>query len=392
MDKNQNNGDPNPWQRNKPNNNEPPDISEIFENLKKSLGQLLGGGSGGDKRSTSGGNMPSLSWGMLFALLMVPLVIWGLSGIYIIQAAERGVVLQFGRYLKTSTPGPHWHIPWPIQSVERVNVDQNRSLSIQGQTALTQDENIVRLDMTVQYNVKNIKDFLFEVNDPDATILEVSESAVREVVGINNMDFIITDGREIVASETKKRIASLIDKYKTGIQVTTVNLPAVQPPEPVQAAFADVIKAREDRQRFINEAEAYANSVVPRARGKAKQVLEESKAYRSRVVLAAEGEANRFTALLTEYEKAPVVTRERLYLDAIENVFRNTSKVIVDTEGNNNLIYLPLDRLINNRGGKTGEARGDNISWGDNILDSDDESSRTPQSSRTRQRQRSGTN
>ena len=272
---------------------------------------------------------------------------WLLSGIYIIQPAERGVITQFGKYTSTSLPGPHWRIPWPVQELERVNVDQNRSVRMRGQTMLTRDENIVEIDMAVQYNVKSAEDFLFKVRDPDATLQEVAESAVREVIGKNDMDFIITQGRDTIAAATKDNLQILLDDYQTGILVTTVNLESAQPPEAVQAAFSDAIKAREDEQRFINESEAYSNEIIPRARGNARQLLEEAKAYRTRVVKSAEGETKRFLSLLAEYEKAPRVTRDRLYLDAVEKVLNNTNKVVIDVEGGNNLMYLPLDKLIN---------------------------------------------
>jgi len=332
-----------PWGKN--DQGGPPDLDEVFRNVQSKVTSIFGKGKGGGG-SSSGlpGKLGSLGIGII---LLVLVVVWLFSGIYIIQPAERGVITQFGKYHATSLPGPHWLIPWPVQDLERVNVDQNRSVRMRGQTMLTKDENIVEIDMAVQYNVKSAEDFLFKVRNPDETLQEVAESAVREVVGKNDMDFILTQGRDSIASATKVNMQSLLDDYQTGIQVTTVNLESAQPPEAVQAAFSDAIKAREDEQRFMNEAEAYSNEVIPRARGNARQMLEQSKAYRTRVVKAAEGETKRFLALLAEYEKAPQVTRDRLYLDAVESVLSNTNKVVIDVEGGNNLMYLPLDKLIN---------------------------------------------
>jgi membrane protease subunit HflK len=335
-----------PW--GKSNQDGPPDLDEVFKNVQSKVTSIFGKGrGGGGPGSGIPGKFGAFGIGVIFVLIVIA---WLGSGIYIIQPAERGVITQFGKYYSTSLPGPHWLIPWPVQDLERVNVDQNRSVRMRGQTILTSDENIVEIDMAVQYNVKSAEDFLFKVRDPDETLQEVAESAVREVVGKNDMDFIITQGRDAIASATKDNLQALLDEYQTGIQVTTVNLESAQPPEAVQAAFSDAIKAREDEQRFINEAEAYSNEIIPRSRGNARQMLEQSKAYRTRVVKAAEGETNRFLALLAEYQKAPQVTRDRLYLDAVESVLSNTNKVIIDVEGGNNLMYLPLDKLIDQDG------------------------------------------
>ncbi len=338
-------GNKDPWGKN--NQDGPPDLDEVFKNVQSKVSDIFGKGkpNGG---SPSGSGIPGRFGALGGSLLFIVLVIaWLATGVYIIQPAERGVITQFGRYASTSLAGPHWHIPWPIQELERVNVDQNRSIRMRGQTILTRDENIVEIDMAVQYNVNSAEDFLFKVRDPDATLQDIAESAVREVIGKNDMDFIITQGRDAIAGSTKDNMQRLLDEYKTGLQVTTVNLESAQPPEAVQAAFSDAIKAREDEQRFINEAEAYSNGIIPRARGNARQLLEEAKGYRTRVVKAAEGETKRFLALLKEYEKAPKVTRDRLYIDAVEGVLNNTNKVVIDVEGGNNLMYLPLDKLIN---------------------------------------------
>ena len=343
----QGSGSKDPW-GNRSNQNGPPDLDEVLKNLQAKIAGIFGGrGSGSGPSSSSG-----MTWMGLSLFVILALTLWVATGFYIIQPAERGVVTQFGRYTSTELPGWHWRIPWPVQSYERVNIDQNRSIRLRQQSMLTRDENIVEIDIAIQYNVKNPEKFLFEVRDPDGTLQEVAESSVREVIGNNEMDFIITEGRNTIALETKESMQRLLDEYGTGILVTAVNLESAQPPEAVQAAFSDAIKAREDEQRFINEAEAYSNEVIPQARGSARQLLEEAKAYRTRVVKSAEGETQRFLSLLNEYEKAPQVTRDRLYIDSIESVLSNTNKVVIDVEGGNNLMYLPLDKLINERGSR----------------------------------------
>jgi len=346
-------GNRDPWGGNR-NDKGPPDLDEVFKNLQSKLGGIFGrrGGGNGSGGGSGGGRISSIGGTLI---IVVALIAWMASGIYLIQPAERGVVTQFGRYVATTTPGPHWHLPWPIQSVEKVNVDQIRSVLMRKQSMLTRDENIVEIDLSVQYNIKSAEDFLFRVRNPDATLQQVAESAIREVIGGNDMDFIITQGRDAIAAGTKERAQITLDDYSTGLFLTTVNLEAAQPPEPVQAAFSDAIKAREDEQRFINEAEAYANEIIPRARGDAREILEQSKGYRTRVTKSAEGEANRFTALLREYEKAPGVTRDRLYIDAVESVLSRSSKVLVDVESGNTLMYLPLDKLINRDGVTAGD-------------------------------------
>ena len=342
---NEQGGNKDPWGNN--GRGEPPDLDEVLRNVQSKVSSIFGGGKRSGELPPKG---PSRFGAFGIGLVLVLAAgVWLFTGIYIIQPAERGVITQFGKYHTTSLPGPHWRVPWPVQELDRVNTDQSRSVRMRGQTILTRDENIVEIDMAVQYNVNNAENFLFKVRDPDATLQEVAESAVRQVVGKNDMDFIITQGRDDIAAATKDSMQILLNEYQTGIQVTTVNLESAQPPEAVQAAFSDAIKAREDEQRFINEAEAYSNGVIPRARGNARQLLEEAKAYRTRVVKSAEGETHRFLALLAEYQKAPQVTRDRLYIDAVESVLSNTNKVVIDVEGGNNLMYLPLDKLINRR-------------------------------------------
>ncbi len=324
----------NPWGNQKGNKSE---LDDLLKNFISSLRTLFGDKGSGPIDPSSKKNI-----GMVAAAV---LAIYLLFGIYIVNDGERGVVLQFGKFNEITTPGPHW-IPLIVQSVEIVDVANIRSTQ-QKAVMLTEDENIVSINFAIQYDVKDASDFIFKVRDPDITLRHAGESAIREVVGKNKMDFIITDGREEVASATRSLLQSILDFYKSGINVQTVNILEAQPPEQVQDAFSDAIRAREDEQRYINEAEAYRNEIIPLARGEAKQIIEESKAYRVKLIKSAEGEASRFRQLYSEYKKAPEVTRERLYLEAVESVLGNTSKVMIDVDGGNNLMYLPLDKIIN---------------------------------------------
>ena len=324
----------NPWGNQKGNKSE---LDDLLKNFISSLRTLFGDKGSGPIDPSSKKNI-----GMIAAAI---LAIYLLFGIYIVNDGERGVVLQFGKFNQITSPGPHW-IPLIIQSVEIVDVANIRSTQ-QKAVMLTEDENIVSINFAIQYDVKDASDFIFKVRDPDITLRHAGESAIREIVGKNKMDFIITDGREEVASATRSLLQSILDFYKSGINVQTVNILEAQPPEQVQDAFSDAIRAREDEQRYINEAEAYRNEIIPLARGEAKQIVEESKAYRVKLIKSAEGEANRFRQLYSEYKKAPEVTRERLYLEAVESVLGNTSKVMIDVDGGNNLMYLPLDKIIN---------------------------------------------
>jgi membrane protease subunit HflK len=337
-------GDKDPW-GNRKNEQGPPDLDELFKQLQKKFAGLFGGkGGGGDRgRARPGGGI-----GLGFIATIV-LVIWALSGIYIVDTGTKGVVLQFGAFKQITEPGPHWY-PRFIQTVDIVNVDQSRSERI-GTTPsealmLTKDENIVDILMEVQYKVRDPKNYLFAVQDPVATLRQASESALREVVGTSTMDFVLTTGRSQVANETENLTQVILDRYKTGLLVTQVNLQHSDPPEQVKAAFLDASSAREDRVRFINEAQAYSNDILPKARGRAARLIQEAEAYRAQVVQRAEGETARFNKVLTEYRKAPAVTRDRMYLETIEEVLSNTSKVLVNTKQGNNLMYLPIDKLI----------------------------------------------
>ena len=344
--------DKDPWgQRN---NDAPPDLDEIFNNLKKKLNGILGGGKGSNGKGSGSSGDPT---GIILIAIGALVVVWLFSGIYIVDEGKRGVETRFGAKTDMTMPGPHWRLPWPIDDVEQINVEGIRKINHHSQM-LTQDENIVTLSLEVQYNIKNAQDYTFEVRDPDLTLKQTSETAVREVVGRNTMDFVITEGRSVVSSETKRIMQEILDSYQTGLNVVQVNLNEAQPPEEVQDAFADAIKAREDEQRIINEANAYRNDVVPKARGDGQSMLENAEAYLTRVLKSSQGETERFTKLLTEYQLAPEVTRERLYLDAMEEVMSSNSKVIMDTQNSGNLMYLPLDKLMSGGGSSSSKSRG----------------------------------
>lgn len=337
-------GGKDPWGPRKPNGEGPPDLDEVARKLRERFGALFGGKRG------NGSGMPSASG--LGGLALLAIVIWVASGIYIIDPAERGVELRFGRYTVTTLPGPHWHWPYPIETREVVNVDQIGRAEIgasaaaaAGSLILTKDENIVDIKLAVQYKIKDAPAYLFNVSDPDATLTQVTESAVREIVGKTKMDLIITEGRKEIEPQLEKLIQETLDSYGTGLQLTSVNMQAANAPVEVRDAFLDVNRSREDEQRVINEAQTYANGIVPVARGAAARQQQEAEAYKAKVIAQAEGEASRFTQVLAEYSKAPGVTRERLYLDAIESVLSNVGKVMVDVKGGNNLLYLPLDRM-----------------------------------------------
>ncbi|MBA1332039.1 membrane protein, partial [Candidatus Endoriftia persephone str. Guaymas] len=278
-------------------------------------------------------------------IALVALLVWIGSGIYIIEPAERGVVLRFGAYADTTQPGPHWHLPFPIENVYKVNVDQISSFPHKAQM-LTRDENIVDVQLTVQSRIQDAGDYLFQDQNPEKTLRDAVETAVREIIGKSNLDFILTEGRSAISDRIKSAAQDMVNNYKTGLEITSVNIEAAKPPEQVKAAFDDAIKAREDKERQENQAEAYANEVVPRARGAAARQLSDAQAYRERVIAEAIGESSRFLAVLGEYKKAPQVTRERLYIDAVEQMLSQTSKVMLDSEGSNSLMYLPLDKII----------------------------------------------
>jgi len=331
-------GNKDPWGRNKNNSN----LDGVFKDFKKIFDDLLG--SSGSATPPS----PKKSAGFLAAIIFA---VYFLSGIYIVNDGERGVVLQFGSFKEITMPGPHW-IPRFVQSVEIVDVSNIRSVQ-QKAVMLTEDENIVSISFAIQYDIKDASDYIFNLREPEVTVSQSGESAIREVMGQNSMDFIITEGRTQVAEDTKELLQIVLDTYGAGVNILSLNILEAQPPEQVQDAFSDAIKAREDEQRYINEAEAYRNEIIPLARGKAKQMLEQAIAYKVKLINAAEGEASRFTQLYNEYKKAPAVTKERLYLEAVESVLSNSSKVMIDIDGGNNMMYLPLDQLINRNQNRT---------------------------------------
>lgn len=339
-------GGKDPW-GNRRNEQGPPDLDEILKKLQNRLSGFFGGG-GGDGGG-GGGRGGSLGVGLIAIILIA---VWALSGIYIVDQGRRGVVTQFGDLIKVTAPGPHWY-PRFVQRVEIVNVEQNRSVSI-GATPdeglmLTQDENIVDIQFTVQYRVKEPEDYLFNVRGPDTTLRQAAESAMREIVGKNRMDFVITVGRGEVGARTEKLTQEILDRYDAGLMVTELNLQQAQPPEQVQPAFLDAIKAREDEQRFKNNAEAYKNEILPKARGQAARMLEEAQGYRQQVESRAEGDTSRFLAIYGEYQKAPEVTRNRLYLETMQAVMEQSNKVMIDVKEGNNLVYLPLDKIMDQR-------------------------------------------
>ncbi len=330
--------------------------NDDIDALLKKAQSVLGGA--GNKFGKSGGSGIGGIGGTVIVAVIV--VVWLLSGIYIVDPAERGVVTRFGSFVEETKAGPHWHMPYPIETVRIVNVDQvrtaeigyrsdvrNRAGNVPNESLmLTKDENIVDLKIAVQYQVQSANQYLFEVTDPDQSLRAVVESALREVVGQSTMDFVLTEGRNEVVARVQELAQERLAAYKTGLIITSVNLQDAQPPEQVQSAFADVVKAREDRERLINEAEAYSNDILPKARGQAARELEEASAYHDRVIAQAEGESARFSSIVKEYQKAPEVTRKRLYIDAVSSVLGKTSKVFVGTESGNNLLYLPLDKMV----------------------------------------------
>jgi len=349
-------GDKDPWGQRKRADARGSDLDKIVRNIQQTLGGIFGGRRGGGASAPSGGGR-SLGVGLI---AFVALGLWLLSGIYIVQQGERGVVLRFGAKTEITEAGLRWHVPYPFERVEKVNVEKVSTIEIGYRTApraggknrvpkealmLTEDENIIDIEFAVQYKVKDAGDYLFNVRDPEVTIAQATESAVREVVGKSTLDFALTEGRNEVARDARELLQQILDRYQTGIQVVAVETQRAQPPEEVKAAFDDAVKAREDEQRLKNEAEAYANDVIPRARGAAARLLQEAEGYRTSTVSRAEGDARRFVQIASEYAKAPGVTRDRLYIEAMEQVLSNTTKVFVDQKGGS-VMYLPIDKLI----------------------------------------------
>lgn len=330
------------------NNQGPPDLDEALKKFQEKLSGMLGGGkkSGGGGNKGSGGGKPRNVFALPGLLIIVALAIWGAMGFYLVDQSERGVVLRFGEYQDIVTPGLQWNPPL-IDEVRMVNVTRVRSLT-QTQSMLTRDENIVEVEISAQYRVADPRNFVLNVRDPEMSIDNALDSALRHVVGGTDMIDILTSGREILGSSVTSRLQSYLDNYGVGVQLQTINIESTTAPQPVIDAFDDVIRAREDRQRTINQGMAYANAIIPEAQGQAQRVVEQGQGYRESVVAEAQGQANRFNSLLAEYQNSPDIMRERMYLDAIEEVFGETPKVLLDVSDNAPMMYLPLERL--NRG------------------------------------------
>lgn len=343
----------------------PPDLEEVWRDVNRRLTGIFGkknsrtgGGSGGDGGDSG---MPNISprqfGGGIGIIAALVAVVWLGSGFYIVDASQRGVVLQFGAFKEMTEPGLRWRLPWPLETNEVVNLTGVRTVEIgyrgteknkvpQEALMLTDDENIVSVEFAVQYLLKDPKAYLFKNRDPDDAVTQAAETAIREVVGKSKMDFVLYEGRDQIAANTQKLIQEILDRYDTGIQIRSVSMQGTQPPEQVQAAFDDAVKAGQDRERAKNEGQAYANDVIPRAQGTASRLMEESNGYKQRIIATAEGDASRFKQILAEYQKAPEVTRTRMYLETVQQMYANTSKVMIDAKGSGNLLYLPLDKLM----------------------------------------------
>lgn len=352
-------GDKDPWGKGKGAQDGPPDLDEIVRKLQNKLGSLFGGGKGGKGNGGGAAAAGGLGAGLIVAILFV---VWLATGFYIVQQSERGVVLRFGEKSTVTQAGLRWHIPWPIERVEKVNVETVSVIEIGYRTnerrggtktpvpiealMITKDENIIDIEFAVQYRIKDAGNYLFNIRDPKTNIQQATESAIREIAGKNTMDFILTEGRDDVGQRTHVVLQEILDRYQSGIHIVKLEMQRAYPPEQVKAAFDDANKAREDQERIKNEAEAYSNDILPRARGRAARTVQEAEGYKASVVARSEGDARRFSAIAREYAKAPRVTRDRLYLETLEDVMSRTTKVIVDQKGGNNLIYLPLDKLM----------------------------------------------
>ena len=326
----------NPWKKD---GEEPNDLDQIVEKWQKRLGSILSGGSGGGAASSAGG----------FLLIFIVLIGWAATGLYRVDEAQRGVVQRFGAYTITTMPGLHWHIPFPIETVNLVNINEVKNFAYRTEM-LTADEQYVFIDMVVQYRRTDPVKYSFEVVEPELTLQDVTESALREVVGTSKLEVLIAARRDEIASRSISVLQETLDSYNAGITVTSISLETVNYPQAVQAAVDDAQKARNDSERFELEADAYARDIIPIARGDAARINEDAHGYHDRVVADAEGEAARFESLLTEYQKAPGVTRERLYIDAIEDVYGGSNKVFIDSKGSGNLLYLPIDKMLNEAG------------------------------------------
>ncbi len=391
------------WGKRRGGNSGPPDLEDIMRTFNQKINEILGrrkgGGDGGDEGGpgSEGPNRHGSS-GVVVTLALL-LVAWIGSGFYIVDEGQRGVVLRFGKHVDTTLPGLRWHIPSPIEKVESVNISQVRTVEIgyrnnvrskvlKESLMLTDDENIIDIQFAVQYILNSPEDFLFTNRDPESSVLQVAETAIRQVIGTSKMDFVLYEGREQVAAETTELMQRILDRYQIGISINRVTMQNAQPPEQVQAAFDDAVKAGQDRERQRNEGQAYANDVIPRARGSAARLIEEAEGYKQRIISTAVGDASRFEQVLTEYAKAPDVTRKRMYIDTIQQVLSNTSKVLIDQGGGgNNLLYLPLDKLIQ-MDSRPSKSTSNTQSQSNNVQEfSSDVASRSRESFRSRERE-----
>jgi len=355
-------------------NDGPPDLNEIFNKFSQKLNNLFGkkgnNGQGGNDNDTGGPSKAAMGGGILLAVGLA-LVVWLGSGFYIVEEGKRGVELRLGKYTQTTQPGPRWRIPYPFESVEIVNVSQVRAIEVghrnnqktkvpEESLMLTEDQNIVDVQFAVQYTLKSPEDFLFFNREPDEAVRQAAETSMREIVGKSKMDFVLYEGRADIGARARALMQIILDRYKTGIQVSTVTMQNAQPPQQVQNSFDDAVRAKQDRERLKNEGEAYANDILPKTKGAAARLMEEAQGHKQRVIANAQGDASRFTQVLTEYEKAPGVTRERMYLDAMQQIMQSASKVLVDQKGGQNLLYLPLDKLIQSTAPSTAPVNSDN--------------------------------
>ena len=355
-----NGGDP--WKRR---GNKPNDLDQIVQHWQKRFGSILGGG--GRRSGGSGG----------YALIIMLLIAWGLTGFYRIDEAERGVVQQFGAYTQTTLPGLRWHLPFPIETVDVVNIQEVNNFNFKTEM-LTANEQYVLMDLVVQYRRTDPVKYSFEVQDPEITLQDVTESALRSVVGTSSLADLIGERRAEIPARTIEELQETLTDYGAGLTVTSINLKDVNYPKRVEDAVADTQRARNDRDRYILEATTYSNDIIPRARGAAQRVLQDAEAYRERVIADAHGDAGRFTALLVEYHKAPRVTRDRLYIEAIEDVYSRTNKVLIDSEGSGNLLYLPLDQLMRqSRGAGSSGSAGSQLPQIGAVSENQGEDSRT---------------
>jgi modulator of FtsH protease HflK len=341
------------------NNEGPPDLDEMLKKLNQKLGSIFGNKGGGSSGGSGGPSKAMMGGGLLLGIGLV-IAVWLATGFYQIDQRRKGVELRFGKYTQMTGPGLHWRIPYPIETVEEVTVEELRAIEIGYRhnqkkipaeaLMVTEDQNIVDMQFAVQYKVSDTesapREYLFSDRRPDESVRQVAESAMREIVGKSKMDFVLYEGRTDISERAKKLMQTTLDSYKTGVTVTSVNMQNAQPPEQVQKSFNDVVSAKQIRQQSINEGRAYADAIVPRAKGTASRLMEEAEGHKQRVIANAQGDASRFSAVLTEYEKAPAVTRERIYLDVMQRILQNTTKVVVDQKGGQNLLYLPLDKIM----------------------------------------------